>query len=46
MSCAGGLLDYKAVKEGLESGKVGGLGLDVHFWEPFDPEDPIAQHPK
>ncbi|GAB4816694.1 hypothetical protein N2152v2_003740 [Parachlorella kessleri] len=42
----GGLLDYSAVKEGLLSGKVGGLGLDVHFWEPFDPEDFIAQHPK
>ena len=43
---AGGLLDYGAVKEGLMSGKIGGLGLDVHFWEPTDPEDFIAQHPK
>lgn len=41
----GGLLEYEAVQRGLESGKIGGLGLDVHFWEPFDPGDPIATHP-
>lgn len=40
----GGLLDYDAILEGLNSGKIGGMGLDVQFWEPFDPEDPIAQH--
>lgn len=42
----GGLLDYDAVLAGLNSGKIGGCGLDVQFWEPFDPEDPIATHPR
>ncbi|KAL4519686.1 hypothetical protein Ndes2526B_g01739 [Nannochloris sp. 'desiccata'] len=41
----GGLLNYEAVLAGLNSGKIGGCGLDVQFWEPFDPEDPIATHP-
>lgn len=41
----GGLLDYGSCVRGLASGKIGALGLDVHFWEPFDPEDPIAKHP-
>ena len=40
----GGLLDYDAVKSGLDSGKVGALGLDVQWHEPFDPEDYIARH--
>lgn len=43
---AGGLLDYDAVKAGLESGHIGGLGLDVQWSEPFDPQDWIAQHPR
>lgn len=43
---AGGLLDYDAVVEGLASGKVGGLGLDVQWQEPFDPHDPLAAHPR
>ncbi|KAH9330239.1 hypothetical protein KI387_002347, partial [Taxus chinensis] len=42
----GGLLDYEAIKASLESGHLGGLGLDVAWFEPFDPADPIAQHPK
>ena len=41
----GGLLEYADVLAGLNSGKIGGCGLDVQFWEPFDPEDPIATHP-
>lgn len=43
---AGGLLDYDAVKAGLESGHIGGLGLDVQWQEPFDPQDWIALHPR
>jgi phosphoglycerate dehydrogenase-like enzyme len=43
---AGGLLDYEAVKAGLEDGRIGGLGLDVQWSEPFDPADWIAQHPR
>ena len=27
----GGLLEYEAVKEGLQSGMVGGMGLDVQW---------------
>lgn len=42
----GGLLDYDAVKAGLDDGQIGGLGLDVQWSEPFDPDDPIAKHPK
>lgn len=42
----GGLLDYEAVKASLECGHLGGLGTDVTWFEPFDPEDPILQHPK
>ena len=41
----GGLMDHAAVLEGLQSGKIEGMGLDVQFWEPFDPNDPIAEHP-
>lgn len=33
----GGLLDYGAVRKGLESGRIGGLGLDVQWEEPVDP---------
>ncbi|XP_076953873.1 uncharacterized protein LOC143628088 [Bidens hawaiensis] len=39
----GGLLDYKAVYDGLESGHLGGLGIDVAWTEPFDPDDPILK---
>ncbi|EFJ36215.1 hypothetical protein SELMODRAFT_404020 [Selaginella moellendorffii] len=42
----GGLLDYKSVRDGLETGHLGGLGLDVAWHEPYDPQDPILQHPK
>lgn len=41
----GGLIDHDAALEGLKAGKIGGMGLDVHPWEPFDPEDPLAVHP-
>lgn len=40
----GGLLCKETVLHGLQSNKIGGLGLDVQFYEPFDPEDPIARH--
>lgn len=42
---AGGLLDYEAVKEGLSSGQVAGLGLDVQGQEPVPPGDWLAHHP-
>ncbi|XP_059461544.1 uncharacterized protein LOC132190539 [Corylus avellana] len=39
----GGLLDYEAVLYNLESGHLGGLGIDVAWTEPFDPNDPILK---
>jgi len=39
----GGLLDYEAVLYHLESGHLGGLGIDVAWTEPFDPDDPILK---
>ncbi|XP_050375780.1 uncharacterized protein LOC126793333 [Argentina anserina] len=39
----GGLLDYDAVLYSLKSGHLGGLGMDVAWTEPFDPDDPILK---
>ncbi|KAJ4968731.1 hypothetical protein NE237_015432 [Protea cynaroides] len=39
----GGLLDYRAVLSHLASGHLGGLGIDVAWSEPFDPDDPILK---
>lgn len=41
----GGLMNYDAVANGLKSGHLGGLGIDVAWTEPFDPDDPILQLP-
>ncbi|XP_044342773.1 putative 2-hydroxyacid dehydrogenase HI_1556 isoform X1 [Triticum aestivum] len=41
----GRLLDYTAVFNHLESGHLGGLGIDVAWTEPFNPEDPILKFP-
>ncbi|KAF8404317.1 hypothetical protein HHK36_009200 [Tetracentron sinense] len=41
----GGLLHYEAVAYHLESGHLGGLGIDVAWTEPFDPDDPILKFP-
>ncbi|KAK9713664.1 hypothetical protein RND81_06G043100 [Saponaria officinalis] len=41
----GGLLDYDAVLHSLESGHLGGLGIDVAWVEPFDPNDRVLQFP-
>ncbi|XP_019199678.1 PREDICTED: uncharacterized protein LOC109193278 isoform X2 [Ipomoea nil] len=37
----GGLLDYDAVFNHLKCGHLGGLGIDVAWTEPFDPDDAI-----
>ncbi len=42
----GGLLDYDAVRVGLDSGRIAGLGLDVQEHEPVDPQHWLAQHPR
>lgn len=39
----GGLLNYEAVSYYLESRHLGGLGIDVAWTEPFDPDDPILK---
>ncbi|XP_071701200.1 uncharacterized protein [Rutidosis leptorrhynchoides] len=41
----GGLLDYKAVHDSLKSGHLGGLGIDVAWTEPLNPDDPILKFP-
>lgn len=41
----GGLLDYNAVLDNLKSGHLGGLGIDVAWSEPFDPDDAVLKFP-
>ncbi len=41
----GGLLDYDAVMAALESGHLGGLGIDVAWTEPFNPSDSLLKYP-
>ncbi|CAI9114794.1 OLC1v1015596C1 [Oldenlandia corymbosa var. corymbosa] len=41
----GGLLNYQAVFHHLKSGHLGGLGMDVAWTEPFDPDDDILKFP-
>ncbi|KAM7509363.1 hypothetical protein LguiA_019816 [Lonicera macranthoides] len=41
----GGLLDYEAILQHLKSGHLGGLGIDVAWTEPFDPDDPVLKFP-
>ncbi|XP_010535279.1 PREDICTED: uncharacterized protein LOC104810629 [Tarenaya hassleriana] len=37
----GNLIEYEAAYQNLESGHLGGLGMDVAWSEPVDPDDPI-----
>ncbi|RVW70759.1 hypothetical protein CK203_058062 [Vitis vinifera] len=41
--CPRGLMDYEAVAYHLESGHLGGLGTDVTWTEPFNPDDQILK---
>lgn len=42
----GGLVDRDAIERGLASGRVGAVGLDVHWLEPVPPDDPLVSHPR
>ena len=42
----GGLIDEKALREALDSGKIAGVGVDVLSTEPPSPENPLLHHPR
>ncbi len=41
----GGLIDEQALREGLESGQIGGAASDVAAKEPLGPDSPLYQAP-
>ncbi len=42
----GGLVDETALLAALQTGQVGGAGLDVFSREPADPDSPLLRHPR
>ena len=40
----GPVLDYAALLTALREGRIAGAGLDVFWYEPFDPNDEIFQY--
>jgi phosphoglycerate dehydrogenase-like enzyme len=41
----GGIIDRDALERALAAGKLGGVGLDVYWHEPWDPTEPLFAHP-
>ena len=41
----GGLIDYRALREALSTGHLGGVGVDAFWTEPFPTDDPILSFP-
>lgn len=40
----GPVIDYEALLAALREGRIAGAGLDVFWYEPFDPNDPIFSY--
>lgn len=47
INCARGpIIDRPALERALDSGRLGAVGIDTLWSEPWDPSDPLFEHPK